>query len=533
MLTDPNDPQPAAGETLTVHVLPVAPAAPVAGHGGHGHDDKAPWLAAMEHTLTGVLFAWILACLLACAGGVPVLGGVLRGLEARGVDTSMRIAQALRPLHIGSEAQTGSPAFVFVDIDSAACQDVLGDKAMCASRSPATAEVTARAVGAVAAAQPRLIIIDALLWDKDDDTKGDNELTGMSQALARSGVPAVAVAPVAPRDDAQLVLAPQLEPKAVGGVHFAPAVLTVGDDGSDVMRSYPQRVPVWVNGRCESGPTLPFLASSLLRDGSVPGTEACHPGQAEEDERVFYTLPSQVPDIAAHETRNRQRDYHAHYVYHAASQLIDFRTGALRPDASVRALTGAVIVIGTSAAPAGDRHTTPLGIMAGSEVVINATRSFAAEAGLREPSLPEKILAEMGTAVICAPVFFVFWFGLAVLVRRVPLGEKPDGGRWSKPVLGWRAKIAAVRAIVAGAFVITLCTACAVIIAIGFVKVGGYAQHRMAIDIFMPLFAVSLEGFADGSKYVLDLLHRGVEAGVKRFRASAHAKPVPMTPVEE
>ncbi|WP_407519866.1 CHASE2 domain-containing protein [Methylobacterium oryzisoli] len=158
----------------------------------------------------------------------------------------------------------------------------------------------------------------------------------------------------------------------------------------------------------------------------------------------------------------------------------------------------AVIVIGTSALSAGDVHTTPIGTLAGAEVVLNAVRAFLSFPVALHPTLAAELWNEFVLIVLASLMFFLIWCPIGALSHRLP------GASWPRAFC--------LRSMIAIVFVGGIAVIFMVLL---YWKVG-HSVPKIGDgvpppDILTPIFAVSLEGFAKAAKWVLDLIHGVVD----------------------
>jgi len=488
--------------------------------------EKKPLLAAFDHWLTGILFAVLLASAMAFMVHAPFFGWVLRMVEAQGIDTSMVLGSPSFTEAVGDEKVMGRNNFVFVDIDAEACHAVAPNDPLCFSRSPAVAEAASRVVRAVLTAKPKLVIIDTPLSESSSPAGADEDLEAMHDAVKSSAIPVLAVLPAEKIDAQQLMASPQLIPVPLRDnvIKFAPAFLKRGRDGSEVARVYPKAFPVITNGHCQLQATLPFQAAQILRNAPFAQDAACpsllkessHPlGEHEEEDRFLFTLPS-VPargGLANVDRRDRAhlerriRTYSGLYDHFLATELMD--VGAPTPALKRLAnrIEGRTVIISSSTSLANDLHQTPFGPMSGAEVILNATRSFAADLDLKEPSLFEKIGKEAIIAFLISPAFFLFWWLenlTEARIRSVPTGKEVRG-------LKLQLHVMCLRSLIVVMFAGTIALAVAILMFINAVFVHQGVTLHKSIDVLTPLLSLSLEGFAEGSLFIISALHGGVE----------------------
>jgi CHASE2 domain-containing sensor protein len=497
---------------------------------GGEHHEHGPARHALIHWLTGVVFASILAlCLIFLGPATPGLEAHLREVEAKGVDAAMRARLVNAPAPGPSQA---APGYVFLDIDTDACRR-FGARSRCDTRSPAAPGLAADVAAAVLAAHPRVVMLDVSLWDQD---RGDPPPEPSFQRLAAAaranpGARVIAVAPFRPDGPAGhgvidwSLLPPEL---ASGEIVYAPAFVWQGArDADGVIRSYPADALVQDAARpgpAQPTPSLPNLAALYAKAGSSGVAQIdCRfgaliraapcarrlpaPPRAEEGERrMLYVLPSLVPereDVRVPEASRFQAIYDRYPVSRA------FSNGALALPPEL--IADRVVVISTSAETGLDRHDTPLGDMAGAEVLLNAFNAFATDAFVREPNTSRRLGEEALTILLSSTPFLLFWLGYFRLAPRLRKGRI---GAAALPFLASAGFVAAVAAAMAIAALLIL----------GGLRQG--FQQGFALEFFTPIFALSLEGFAEGARWVLERIEHLCErlVGVLAKRSSKRVK---------
>jgi hypothetical protein len=504
-------------------------------HGAFSH--------AVIHWLTGVVFASLLALLLIVAGPhIPGLGPMLGDLEVKGVDSAMRVRLVAAP-DSGFDARK-DPGFVFLDIDPAVCQQA-GAGSRCTTRSPAGPGVTAKVAIAALQAEPRVLIVDVALWDTDPSAPSPTAALQLlaDAAKAHPGTRVVAVAPFRPTgSDRQGVLDRSLipQPFADGAIAFAPSFAWRGQYEHDgVMRRYPATVVMSEVGSQAAGretPTLPYLAA-LYADAAgdparlhaidcqyaglvtpprlgcegaaahVPSRKLDKSAHAGDEERILFSLPSLVPGPDGERPFEAAR-FQGRYDVYPASAVMDEK-GALRDPTWVK---GKIVIVSTSAITALDHHDTPLGDMAGAEVVLNAVKAFLDGGLITEPSLGLKLEHEAVVIAVSSLPYLVFWVLYFLLASRV------RGSRFGSVVQPLFATVGFVATVAAAMWL-------AAIVTIGPLTKG--FEEGFALEFFTPIFALSLEGFAEGARWVIDHIEGIIEHGVVRARTMLHKKSNP------
>jgi hypothetical protein len=493
----------------------------------------APVLAAVIHWLTGVVFAVILGALLIfVAPAIPGLGPGLGEIQEKGVDSSMKVRVITR----GPADQTlpaGVTGYVFVDIDPAACTAArLGPR--CLDRAPTEPGLTARIARAVLGAKPRVVILDATLWDIDP---GRSTPAVDFAALAKAArddpaSPIVAAAPFRPTGAADAgVLEWDLVPAPLRGgvIRFAPAMLwRAANEPDDVVRSYSPLAQVQAGATSRPVPTLPLLAALYAEAGGdaarIRGVD-CRYGaligapvgrcatlgaapaadrvlqRAETlypDARLVFTLPPLVSPAGKSAARAAAQFQNV-YDRYPASQAFS-PAGALLIDPGQ--LAGKIVVISTSAPTALDFHSTPLGPMSGAELVLNAVAAMLDRHGwVAAPSVGQRAVHEAEIIGLASLPFLLFWLGYCWLAHGL------RGRRGAGLVVGLYGGVG---------FIIAIGAATLLAAAITLESVEHGLANGFAAEFFSPILALSLEGFAEGARWLVDRIESGVDRLVRR-----------------
>lgn len=518
-------------------------------HGGAGEPHEPVWLAAVERWLAGVIFAVAVSVAVVLAAGLPLVGGVFRAIEAAGGDAAMQAHRVLAPRNpIGQEGRKHprTQGFVFIDLDAASCL-AIEKAAWCSTRTPASPALAARVAAAAVGADPRVVVIDTPLWDRGE-TAPEEDFQRLAAAMAsHPRVRVVATAPFRPAEKTgQGLLEPSFMPPvlAAAGVKFAPAY--AWNEGA-VMRRYPRTLLALTagpagapgkGGRYVEVPSLPELAARYANAQGhaarlakadcqawpigAEAAAACGGRRLEGQSKVgeggdpealpLFTLPSLATPAGT--PRSAEAGvYMGLYDRLWAGETVAL-SGALTTDPSN--LARKVVIVGTSARSTLDWHDTPLGEMAGAEVILNATRAFAALALLREPPLHEKILREAAFAVVGSVPFLGFWF-LALGGRRWLLAR--PGGRW----IAWAPPLLL--------FAPTIIASGLLMIFVAFWNVSAAFMGGHTWDLFTPLAALSLDGFSHASSLVSMRLEEAVSRSrrwlARRWTARRRRTPAP------
>lgn len=269
------------------------------------------------------------------------------------------------------------------------------------------------AVSVLSAAETRALRL--ALWRSDDGRKVPVLFAHPAEFSAEdqeSGILTVRSFPVLSDDDSG-------HDAPAGASHTASAI-AIPQPG-EPLRRYPKCV------RDEAAdmtgvPSLPYAAAALLRNPNVRLDSLCPPladtkESKPDDEdsawsapRIHYTFAT----LRAHDDETLSGPDFARWAYYRHVYNRCLASNFWSPDAHCgqrEAYSGKVVVIGASNPTRRDQHYTPIGAMAGAEVVINATRSFALYSQERESTVPEALWHKL-YMVMCCGFFWLAYFSL-------------------------------------------------------------------------------------------------------------------------
>lgn len=238
-------------------------------------------------------------------------------------------------------------------------------------------------------------------------------------------------------------------------------------------------------------PSLPYVAAALLAQPGTDPASLC-PASGTDDSgrddgpysapRIRYTLPS----LRAHQDNTRDgEDFRMWSVYRQvynrclAANFWSEESPCSRP-ASYR---GKVAVIGASSLLRRDRHYTPIGNMAGAEVVINAIRSFVLNPQQREKRVGEAVLKKASIVLVCLGPWFGFFCVHSYVKRR--------RSRWTAS-LGRRIIVIII------AFGITL------VLVVGIT----FKMSYLSFSVLVGVLAIAVELYIEVMKWGLDHVKR-------------------------
>jgi hypothetical protein len=256
-------------------------------------------------------------------------------------------------------------------------------------------------------------------------------------------------------------------------------------------------------------PTLPFLAAQLLLS---PGRSPlpCQPSAGTEGghnaPRIVYTLPAMSghqDDVA---TGSRLQWAHYRSIYDRCLAASFWEPGASHCGRA-EAYRNRVVVVGASNPLRRDRHYTPLGDMAGPEVVINAVRSFVSYPAHRDKTLSELLAKKALIVAWCSLVWLAYFLVRCRLLPPLPHGTSLERRRVARS------------AIVGAAFLVALA---------GVVLAAVFGSFHMdgpipSMDVLVPVLAIAVDEYVEQASRIV----HGVETAVGRALglAAGHGEP--------
>lgn len=354
--------------------------------------------ATIESWLSGLIFSIIV--------GIITIGAkiIWPSLTDYGVDLGLRIAQFRSDHLTGAESSFGVDGYVFVDLDpndistrsyDSLCQ--LTRATDCQPDAALSRTALAAVVARVRSWKPRLIIVDVDMGV----TLSRAQFEQVVPASVGSGAPVVGLAPYRLSGIGSAMSATPIIPWALpaqlrsavasGRLVLAPA----SPSPEPVIRRYPACY------RSSAGlpvkPLLPMAAASRLRGVSEAG--ACVPFQNNNAPRIIYTMTSaMVAPLDQFSVSPLYRRCLANNMW--ASDMSCGLASTFR---------NRVVVIGSSNADRGDVHMTPLGPMAGPEIVLNAVRSFLLHARPHTETISESIIGNFWDAAVVSAFWLPYW----------------------------------------------------------------------------------------------------------------------------
>lgn len=422
----------------------------------------------------------------------------------------------LHPGSVGTSSEsTRNDAQVRPDPYEVACRQlaVADPRRSCDARHPVDRHLLADAIDKVSRLPIQSVVIDILL-DAGPEPHGISGDEALREAIRKSGRTVFAAAPVVVASSglkAGLDLA-VLPPEGLPDLLRAPA-----SGGQPLARPgvpFPvAEQPVRRYARCQSisgtgelMPTLPWaVARYALEQGAQQGrTLDC--ADRRTPPRIAYTLPSLDSHVG--EDLSQFIDLAASYTHLLLRCTWNDLSRPGSPCSSAQAMRGRIVVIGASNPLRRDRHFTPLGDMAGSEVVINAIRSFILYESKPEPTLAWKLAGKLWVVTLVAMLvwlpFYVFrhWH------------EHRDSPATVRPA-------AKLRAVLLRFSVFAFAVVCASALAL-WVSVA--KTPTPDVDVLVPVLAVAIEALADWLDEVRSVMRDPLERWFCTAGGSAHGQ---------
>ena len=491
------------------------------------------WIRGLLSGLGGYVFSLILSAVLvalAVARFEPVMA-----LERTGIDMAMKVYVAF-PTLLGNVPRTPSQSYAFIDIDEGACRAFTPASPDDCGATKAIAPAAAAAlVDALRGSGAKVVVLDIVTpQDATDRRILTNALTGPSTPWL---IAAIDSGPGAHGGEIRSDPSADLVPGRVKARAWLAAMTTFSDptapDG--LVRHYPPSVRVrGPKGETSWLPTAPFLAAALAaksRNGEgarclfyggtgrpcpasptiaigerrfsmTAGGETIRLDRAGVLDRISYSLPSLDAD-SDEGVADQFRGLYDRYVM----SNFDLSGGVVHLPPSL--LDGRIVVIGTTQPAGHDWHSTPLGSMPGSEIMLNAARGFAefAPSQQSDPNLPlaerisagwqdflEKLWPTTWMAVI---TFMPAWIVIAFV------SDRTHHHRHVHMRLG--GTVICVSVFMAALF------ACLGLEVFGHSSVlRAELREGRTVDLISPIFGLGMEGYADASKAVANQIEAGL-----------------------
>ena len=470
------------------------------------HAGRAPWFRL-------ALLKTIVGCALGLFSSAAVIWFSHKAFPQVGefsVDAGLKLRVSLdRLTHLPTGlAKDDGASFVFLDVDpqyegDAVCKAIAENFPRpldCHSARPVNRYVLAKLIDDLQSRKPRLIVLDVVLAS-DHPVVPREESDELAAAMGRSIVPIVYAAPAELNwREGDVDSAPEVRVDV--GDEFPGALITSKPKDNTAANvhaaiAFPEAdQPIRRYRKCyalagadEAAYTLPWLAAKLL--SMKPGDAklgACSDGDNPAP-RIFYTIPpiDGHQDMQLTSERARWAFYRNIYTRCLVSKFWEKNRSRCGGVDDVTSLyDGKVVVIGASNPARRDWHYTPLGNMAGPEVVINAIRSFQRSSKEPEPTASSTLWHEAQIVMTCSLIWLLF--------HSLRYGTAGAVGKRFAPLQQIRRSL-----FVAVTFVATLLLVLGVTLHMSFTP----NKPEPSLSILVGVLAITLEQYVDAMEWVL------------------------------
>lgn len=439
----------------------------------------------------------------------------LRAVERAGNDFGLQILS--RFIWLGGRSDQNT-TYYFVDVDEkSACPSSAPDlSSSCLSRSPIAAKHVEEFLDAVRLSPARVAIIDVAPFDRREDGE---RVANALRRFGGAGVVTHVIVPMGGRTSAtvegQLRFNPDSALSLSGRglpnlVHYAPFITapdTIAGDG--VIRTFPRVLEV--SGARTTSPTAPFLAAIFVKQGSSSKRTIALPRAAldEPATTIIYTVPSlalldrQIVTETDPTLRERlQRQKNRLFDQLGFRRITFAEMAASNRGNAPSSLFGrdSVVVLGSSMVEGMDWHSTPIGPMTGSELLLNTTRSFV-ETQLTGPSREgmsfiRDYSSRLKTLFLGSMIMALAWMGVYWLQ------ERARDRRWVTRAVSKLLIFASFIAGLAGVATIEIIQSAN--------DLGRSIAEGRSVDVLTPMLVLGLEGYVEGLKALASLVEHGL-----------------------
>jgi hypothetical protein len=258
------------------------------------------------------------------------------------------------------------------------------------------------------------------------------------------------------------------------------------------------------------------LKDRAANSSSKPAPDDPDTQPLEEELRLGFALPSLSPSTGAppkgHGAQSISAAFASQGIYNRWDAAEAFSPqGALQ--ASPDTITGKIVVLSTSAPTALDRYNTPIGILAGAELILNAVNGYSMGSCYIPPEGVKRVYREAFLIFVASLPFLAFW--ICYFLAR----EHFDGSKLSSALVGL------------GALTGFICTiALAMGLAMSVALASGRSANSFALEPFTPVLALALEGFAEAARWLADRIEHLVlrtHRSLSRFHSRRPTKANP------
>ena len=356
----------------------------------------------------------------------------------------------------------------------------------CSAARPLNRYLLAELIAGLRKTGARLVVLDVELVD-DPGVVPAPEDDALRRALSEAGPDDAPVVFARPADYASLNEVTGVHDVEVGPAYLANpparadralpiAAVALPAPGQPVRR-YPKCYRS-TDAAVPPLPSLPYLAAALLMKPPVDPESLCVQHAQGDDVHAAPYIAYALPTLRAHQDNLLDEDdfrvwstYRRVYDRCLAANFWSAQSSC----GSAATYRGKVVVVGASSRLRRDRHATPIGDMAGAEVVINAINSFVVAPHANEKRVPEALGKKARIVLACLLPWFAF-FCLREFLMDDAGHRKPP---WSRRLLHG--------AIVFAAFWLALATA----LAITFVSSYG------SFSVLIGVLAIGIEQYVE------------------------------------
>jgi hypothetical protein len=469
---------------------------------------------------------------------VPVIGQV----ERTGSDLGMLARAKLIPNGAGTVAGAGQiaqPNYVFFDVDEAACRAFAkgaDQGSQCLLHNPISATLTAAFIRAAKKAHAAVAIVDVAPFESRNDR--NVVMKSVDEVTPDSVIDTWVIAPVFSRFKDQIGAfwgdrSLDLAPCNIGGKLRLATLGTSTDPAAQddkvrraglISQVFDANDP---NATPRVLPTAPQLAASRLRAIQDVGGHSlidhkpilmaldqadmdCGSGRsatrhsfaaANDGVAIKYSMPSLSQTAASELSQNESVASNKHYERLVASKSFanDQHTEF---DLTSDQNKGAVIVLGSSQLVAEDLHSTPIGVMAGSEILLNAIRTLVEQpqsTGSNERAERNRwgrVLAEKGVSLFIGFLVMTFtWLAIYYVHSR------PTHAGFARHAL----RIGAMT------MLFLLGMSLSLLAELWSLTQALRSSNALGdVDVLTPVFALGVEGYTEAMKWLLATVEYGL-----------------------
>lgn len=463
------------------------------------------WRLALLQTLTGFALGSLIAFILLFAGHF-----VFPSVERFSVDIGIRLRVTVEHfLHLNSTLPVTEPTarrvpatqFVFLDVDPkeggpSVCDRLPSQRKdlHCEPHRPLNRYMLAELIEELEKRGPKLIVLDIELSLDEGIVPREESGALVKEMSDAHPAPIIFASPVqwVPDEGGRTSPLYRLQSTELvagsmisGDVPFRSLYAAVAFPEADItVRSFGTCVSV--AGMDQPAYTLPWLAAALLKTPHLDTRVDDCRGMHGPPPRIIYTIPPLAGDKDSEEVTDRASRAFYRSVY---SRCLAWRFWSV--NASQCGITAAressfyrdkVVVIGASSPERGDWHNTPLGVMNGTQVVINSIRSFLMFPDQARHPFGDLVLREVMIVAVCSVIWFAFHAIRCATATTVPAPARRAIAARMRRHMG-----------VAGGFLLVLSITIVVSLYLAYHETFSAPQPEISLGVMMGVLGVALE----------------------------------------